>query len=98
LNPHTKRVFELTKRGLRVERQVALPVVYDGMQIDVGYRIDLLVEGQVIVELKSVAELVPIFDAQLLTYLKLSNLKVGLLINFNVVHLKDGIKRMVNKL
>ena len=90
--------FELTKRGLRVERQVALPVVYDGMQIDVGYRIDLLVEGQVIVELKSVAELVPIFDAQLLTYLKLSNLKVGLLINFNVVHLKDGIKRMVNKL
>jgi GxxExxY protein len=57
-----------------------------------------LVEGQVIVELKSVAELVPIFDAQLLTYLKLSNLKVGLLINFNVVHLKDGIKRMVNKL
>jgi GxxExxY protein len=90
--------FELTKRGLRVERQVALPVVYDGMQIDVGYRIDLLVEGQVIVELKSVAELVPIFDAQLLTYLKLSNFKVGLLINFNVVHLKDGIKRMVNKL
>jgi len=90
--------FELTKRGLRVERQVALPVVYDGMQIDVGYRIDLLVEGQVIVELKSVAELVPIFDAQLLTYLKLSNLKVGLLINFNVVHLKDGVKRMVNKL
>jgi GxxExxY protein len=90
--------FELTKRGLRVERQVALPVTYDEVRIDVGYRLDLLVEGQVIVELKSVAELIPIFEAQLLTHLKLSNLKVGLLINFNVEHLKQGIKRMANKL
>jgi GxxExxY protein len=90
--------FELTKRGLRVERQLALPVTYDEVRIDVGYRLDLLVEGQVIVELKAVAELIPIFEAQLLTHLKLSNLKVGLLINFNVEHLKHGIKRMVNKL
>ena len=90
--------FELTKRGLRVERQVALPVTYDEVRIDVGYRLDLLVEGQVIVELKSVAELIPIFEAQLLTHLKLSNLKVGLLINFNVEYLKQGIKRMANKL
>jgi len=90
--------FELSKRGLRVQRQVELPVMYDGIRIDVGYRIDLLVEELVIVESKSVAELAPIHEAQLLTYLKLSDRHVGLLMNFNVVHLKDGIKRMVNKL
>jgi GxxExxY protein len=90
--------YELSKRGLRVRRQAELPVVYQGIQIDAGYRIDLIVEEVVIVELKSVAELCPIFEAQLLTYLKLSGLKVGLLINFNVEHLKEGIKRMVNKL
>jgi len=90
--------FELSKRGLRVQRQVELPVMYDGVRIDVGYRIDLLVEELVIVESKSVAELAPIHEAQLLTYLKLSDRHVGLLMNFNVVHLKDGIKRMVNKL
>jgi GxxExxY protein len=89
---------ELSKRGLRARRQAELPVVYDGIRIDAGYRIDLLVEEVVILELKSVAEICPIHEAQLLTYLKLSGQKVGLLINFNVVHLKDGIKRMVNKL
>jgi GxxExxY protein len=89
---------ELRKRGHRVGVQVGLPVVYDGEQIDVGYRIDLLVDETVVVELKAVDKLAPIHEAQLLTYLRLSGKKIGLLINFNVVHLKDGIKRMVNKL
>ena len=90
--------FELSRRGLRVQRQVELPVMYDGIRIDAGYRIDLLVEELVIVEIKSVAEIAPIHEAQLLTYLKLSDRQVGLLMNFNVIHLKEGIKRMVNKL
>ncbi len=89
---------ELNKRGLRVERQVGLPVVYDGVQIDLGYRLDLVVEGAVIVELKSVEKVAPIHEAQLLSYLKPSSKKLGLLINFNVLHLKDGIKRMANRL
>ena len=72
-----------------------MPVLYDGVLIDAGYRVDLLVEGKVIVELKAVEKLTPIFEAQLLTYLKLSRLKVGFLIDFNVLHLKDGIKRLV---
>lgn len=88
-------LHELRKRGLRAAKQVELPVVYDGVQIDVGYRIDLLVEDLVIVELKAVEALAPIHEAQLITYLKLSGKKVGLLINFNVLHLKDGIKRRV---
>lgn len=73
-----------------------LPVVYDGIQLDVGYRLDLLVEGQVIVEEKAVEKMIPLFDAQLLSHLKLSQREVGLLINFNVVRLKDGLKRIVN--
>ena len=89
---------ELGKRGLRVKRQVALPVVYDGVQIDLGYRLDLLVEDAVIVELKAADRIAPIHEAQLLSYLKLSGRKLGLLINFNVLHLKDGIRRMVNGL
>jgi GxxExxY protein len=89
--------FELSKRGMRIQRQAELPVIYEGVRIEAGYRIDLLVEELVIVELKSVAEVVPLHEAQLLTYLKLSDRKVGLLINFNVAHLKDGIKRMVHK-
>lgn len=89
---------ELKKRGFRVERQVMLPVGYDGVQIDLGYRLDLLVEDAVIVELKAVEKLAPIHEAQILSYLKLSGRKLGLLINFNVLHLKDGIKRMVNRL
>ena len=91
-------LHELRKRGLRALSQVVLPVVYDTVTIDVGYRIDVLVEDCVIVELKSIDKLIPIHEAQLLTHLKLSGVKVGLLINFNVLHLKDGIKRMVNKL
>jgi GxxExxY protein len=88
---------ELVKRGVEVKSQVELPVCYDGIQLDVGYRIDLLVADEIVVELKSVDKIAPIHEAQLLSYLKLSNRHVGLLINFNVVHLKDGIKRMVNR-
>jgi GxxExxY protein len=91
-------LYELRRRGFKVVPQVVQPVNYEGVQIDVGYRIDLLVEGCVIVELKSVEKLLPIHEAQLLTYLKLSGLKVGLLLNFNVVHMQDGVKRMVNRL
>ncbi|MCG7849637.1 MAG: GxxExxY protein [ANME-2 cluster archaeon] len=88
--------YELEKSGLKVLSQVGLPVIYDGIQIDIGYRLDLLVEDAVIVELKAVKELTPLHNAQLLSYLKLSELQLGLLINFNVVRLKSGIKRMVN--
>jgi GxxExxY protein len=89
---------ELRKRGFKVMSQVGLPVVYDGVTIDVGYRIDLLVEDSVIVELKAVEKVAPIHEAQLLSYLKLSGHRLGLLINFHVLHLKDGVKRMVNRL
>ncbi len=88
-------LFELHRRGLKATQQVELPVVYEGVKIDVGYRIDLLVEDAVIVELKSVEKVLPIHHAQLISYLKLGGKRVGLLINFNVEHLKDGIKRMV---
>ena len=91
-------LFELTGRGLRVERQKALPVVYRDVQIDCGHRIDLLVEHLVIVELKAVAQLEPIHEARLLTYLKLSGCHVGLLIHFNVKKLMNGIRRLVNEL
>jgi GxxExxY protein len=87
---------ELRQRGLKVSCEVPLPVVYDGIKLDAGYRLDMLVEDAVIVELKAVEALAPIHQAQLLSYLKLSGKHVGLLINFHVVHLKDGIKRMVN--
>ncbi len=86
---------ELLAEGLTVRRQVALPVFYKGENIGLDFRIDLLVEEEVIVELKAVDTLLPIHEAQLLTYLKLSEMHLGLLINFNVKLLKDGIKRMV---
>ena len=88
---------ELAKQGLRVESQIWLPVIYDGIEMEGGYKIDLLVENLVLVELKVVEHLLPIHKAQLLSYLKLSNKNVGLLINFNVVHLRDGIRRIVNQ-
>ena len=88
--------YELTEAGLEVKCQVTLPVSYKKVELDCGYRIDMLVEGQVILELKTVAKLIPIHEAQLLTYLKLSGIKIGLLMNFNVAYLKDGIKRMAN--
>ena len=87
---------ELGKAGLRSDAQVGLPVVYDGVKLDLGYRIDLLVEDLVIVELKSVDAIAPVHQAQIISYLKLSGRSLGLLINFNVPHLKDGIKRFVN--
>jgi len=87
--------YELLQNGFKVERQKALPVSYNTIKLDAGFRIDLLVEDAVLVELKSVRETTPIDEAQLLTYLKLSNKKVGLLINFNVKLLKDGIIRRV---
>jgi len=90
--------YELADRGLAVERQKGLPVTYRGVTVDCGYRINLLVESSVIVELKAVEKLEPIHEAQLLSYLKLSGCKVGLLINFNVKMLKDGLRRMVNEL
>lgn len=86
---------ELRERGLFVEEQVIVPVVYKGRPIEVAYRIDLLVEKSVVVELKSVDEVTPIHEAQLITYLKLASKKVGLLINFNVELLKNGVTRRI---
>ena len=87
---------ELQLSKISSERQKSLPVEYKGVMLDCGYRLDVVVEGKLIVELKSCDTLQPIHEAQLLTYLKLTNIKVGLLINFNVPVLKDGIKRMAN--
>lgn len=87
---------ELQKLGLHVERQKPIPVIYDGLHLECGFRADLLVQGQVIVELKAKESLHPIDEAQLLSHLRLLNLQVGLLINFHVLVLKDGIKRLVN--
>jgi len=89
---------EIAKQGLSIKQQVLLPVHYDGLELDAGYRLDLLVHDKVIVELKAVEKLLPIHTAQLLSYLKLSQLALGYLLNFNVVHMRDGIKRVVNKL
>ena len=88
--------FELSKLGLHFRRQVALPVSYKGIKLDCGYKMDLLVEDSVVLELKTVDQLLPIHAAQLLTYLKLSGKPVGLLINFNEPVLKKGLKRLVN--
>ena len=88
---------ELRSRGLKVFSQVVLPIKYEGLELDAGYRLDLLVEDQVIVEVKAVESLNSIHQAQLLSYLKMSSKQVGLLINFNVHHLKNGIRRIVNK-
>jgi GxxExxY protein len=89
-------LHELRKQGLRSENQVVLPVVYDGVTIDLGYRMDLLVEDLVVVELKCVEAFNRIHFAQLLSYLKLSGKSIGLLINFHVEHLRDGIKRLAS--
>jgi GxxExxY protein len=88
---------ELVKRGYQVERQKPQPVHYDGIVIDAGYRIDLLVNDLVLIELKAVSELAPIHHAQLLTYLKLSRKSLGLLINFNVPLIKNGIRRIAHQ-
>ncbi len=88
--------YELTKRGFTVERQVPQPVIYEEIAIDAGYRLDLLINGLVIIELKAIEQLAPIHTAQLLTYLKLSKRTLGLLINFNTPLIKQGIKRIAN--
>jgi len=89
---------ELEKQGLTVKKQVALPIVYGDLRVDNAFRIDLLVGDKVVVELKAIDKLLPVHTAQLLSYLKLGKYKLGYLLNFNVVHMKDGIKRMVNGL
>ena len=87
--------YELTRSGLNIRRQTTLPIVYDGVTLDAGYRIDILVEDTVVIEIKSIDSLQSIHQAQLLTYLKLSNLRLGYLLNFNVALFKQGIKRLV---
>ncbi|MDQ7948979.1 MAG: GxxExxY protein [Pedobacter sp.] len=89
-------IYELSNSGLTVASQVGLPLIYDTVHLNCGYRIDLLVEDMVIVEIKAVNELQNIHQAQLITYLKLSGCKLGLLINFNVPQIKSGIKRLIN--
>jgi GxxExxY protein len=90
--------YEIRKRGMRVDCKVLLPIVYDGQKIDAGYRIDMFVEEKIIVENKTVEDLAPIHEAQLLTYLELKDCRIGFLLNWNVSIMKKGIKRMVNKL
>lgn len=90
--------FELRKRGLKVECELVLPIFYDGHQIDAGYRIDMLIENMIIIENKAVDQLLPIHQAQLLTYLKLKDCRLGFLLNWNVRLMKDGIRRVANKL
>ena len=89
---------ELTRRGLRVVRQQAIPVVYGNVKLDIGFRADLIVEGKVIVEIKSVEAIAPVHKKQLLTYLRLAGKRLGLLINFDTELIRDGIARVVNKL
>ncbi len=88
--------MKLRQHKVVVDTRVALPVIFEGLQVETGLRLDLLAGKLVIVELKSVETIIPLYEAQLLTYLKVTGLRLGYLINFNVVHLKDGIKRMVN--
>jgi len=90
--------YELRDRGIEVRCEVELPVKYKGLDIEAGYRIDMLVADCIVIENKSVQELVPIHEAQLLTYMKLSGCRLGFLVNWNVPLIKDGIKRIVNKL
>ncbi len=90
--------YELQKRGLKVEMQKPIPLIYSDVKLDIGYRLDLLVNDKVIIEIKSVESLTDIHTAQVITYLKLSDCKLGLLINFNELRVVDGIKRIVNGL
>jgi GxxExxY protein len=91
-------VYELRNNGIDVECEVLLPIVYGEIKIDTGYRIDMFVGGSIIIENKTVERLLPIHEAQLLTYLKMKDCRVGFLLNWNVPRMKDGIKRMVNQL
>ena len=87
--------YELRKRGLVVERQKPVAIVYEEVRMEVGFKIDLLVNGCVLIELKAVERMIPVFDAQLLTYLKLSGIRLGLLVNFNTKLIKEGIRRVI---
>ena len=89
---------KISKAGIIVEKQKAIPLVFEEVRLECGYRLDLLVENKLVVETKSVLEMNEIYFAQMLTYLRLGNYRLGLLINFNVLHLKDGIRRVVNRL
>lgn len=88
--------YELKKEGLFVEKQKPMPLIYDGIKMDVGYRLDLLIESKFVLEIKSIEGLNDIHLAQILTYLRLSNCKLGMLINFNTLHFKNGVKRVIN--
>ena len=90
--------YELNQRTLAVRKQIPMPVRYDNLAIDIGYRLDLVVEDAVVIELKSVKRLLPIHTAQLLSYLRAGDYRLGFLLNFNTVHMRDGIKRVVNRL
>ena len=90
--------YELDKRSLAVKKQVPMPLQYDGLALDIGFRLDLVVENAVVIELKSVKQLLPIHTAQLLSYLRAGDFRIGFLLNFNTVHMRDGIKRVVNRL
>jgi GxxExxY protein len=94
----TTLAYELAKRGLEVRKQQAMPVIYEAVRMDIGFRADLVVEGKVIVEIKSIDAIAPVHRKQLLTYLRLTDKRLGLLINFNVELIKDGITRVVNNL
>jgi GxxExxY protein len=94
----TIMAYELQKRGLRVVRQLAIPVVYESIRMDLGFRADLIIESKVVIEIKSVEAIAPVHKKQLLTYLRLTDKRLGLLINFNVELIKDGITRVVNGL
>ncbi|HRV91920.1 MAG TPA: GxxExxY protein [Anaerolineae bacterium] len=93
---HECLYYELAKTGLKVEKEKPLPLIYEEVKLECGYRLDLLVDNKLVVEIKSVDTLLPVHLAQVLTYLKLSQCKLGLLINFNVSLLKNGIKRVIN--
>jgi GxxExxY protein len=87
--------YELRKRGLKLETQVELPVMYESVRLETGFRLDMMVEEQIIVELKAVETMHPLYEAQLLTYLKLTGKRLGLIINFNVPLIRDGIRRLI---
>ncbi|MDH5537029.1 MAG: GxxExxY protein [Betaproteobacteria bacterium] len=90
--------YELCKRSFAVRKQVPMPLRYDDLTLDIGYRLDLVVEDAVVIEMKSAQQLLPIHTAQLLSYLRAGDYRMGFLLNFNAVHMRDGIKRVVNKL
>ena len=92
---HRCLAHDLEKAGLEVESEIALPIIYDGLKIDAAYRVDLRVEKKVLVEIKALEAVPPVHQAQLLSYLQLSGVRVGLLLNFNVLHMLDGIKRFI---